>query len=418
MTHRRRFATCLFTASLLAATTISRAEPSKDWPQFHGPNRDNVSRETGLLQQWPKAGPPLAWKAEGIGHGFSSVAVASGKVFTAGDGEDSSYVFALNESDGKPIWKSKLGRTGGNYAGTRATPTIDGDLVYVLGQFGDLACYQAAEGKEVWRTNLNTKLGGHMMSGWGNSESIIIEGQHVLCTPGGKQGTLAALDKKTGEAVWRSKELTDNAAYMAPVIAEIGGVRQAVVLTDQSVAGIAVADGKVLWRQDRPGQTAVIPTPVVKDNYVYVTSGYGVGCDLFKIIANGSSFKVETVYAHNNVMENHHGGVILVNGFIYGHSDHGGWTCQEFMTGKPKWQDNKILGKGTLSYADGRFYLRAEQRGTLMLLEADPEHHVQRGRFEQPDRTNDAAWPHLVIANGKLYVRDQDLLLAYDVKGK
>ena len=403
-------------------------ESTKDWPQFNGPHRDNISHETGLLKEWPKEGPPIAWKIAGIGEGYPSLSVSNGRIFTAGDEGDSSYVFALNEADGKPLWKSKLGASGGGqgYSGPRATPTVDGDLVYMIGQFGDLACYQSADGKEIWRTNVNKDLGGKMMSGWGNSESVVIEADKLLCTPGGSGGTLAALDKKTGKAVWRSTDFTDSAAYMAPVVAEIDGVRQAVLLTAKSVAGVAVADGKLLWRHDRPGSTAVIPTPVIKDRFVYVTSGYGAGCDLFKITSNDGHFNVEKLYS-NKGMINHHGGVILLGDSIYGftdaadkaHREDRGWICQDLMTGDVKWLDKSILGKGSISYADERFYLRDEGKpGTIVLMEAAPDHHAEKGRFDQPQRSNKSAWPHLVIANGHLFVRDQNSLLAYDVKAK
>jgi outer membrane protein assembly factor BamB len=407
------------------ATTFSAGaaniESTRDWPQFHGPNRDNISHETGLLKEWPSGGPPLAWKVTGTGGGFSSVSVANGKIFTAGDEKDSSYVYALNEADGKQLWKSKLGGVGGggqpDRAGTRATPTVDGDLVYMIGQFGDLACYQAADGKEVWRTNLTEKFGGKIMSKWGNSESILVDGDKVICTPGGPDGTLVALDKKTGQPVWRTKDFTDFAAYMAPVVTTIDGVRQAVVLTDRSLAGVAVADGKLLWRIDRAGKIAVIPTPVIKDNYIYVTSGYGVGCDLFKVVSDGGKFNVEKVYANTN-MVNHHGGVVLVGDCIYGYSDKSGWTCQDLKTGDTKWTDQKILGKGTVSYADGLFYLRDEKTGKIVLMQASPEAHAEKGRFEQPERSRMSAWAHLVIANGHLYVRDQDEVLCFDIRAK
>ena len=403
-------------------------ESTKDWPQFNGPRRDNISHESGLLKEWPKEGPPLAWKIAGVGEGYSSVSISNGKIFTAGDEGASSYVFALNETDGKQLWKSKLGEPGGGggYAGPRGTPTVDGDLVYMIGQFGDLVCYQTTDGKEIWRTNVNKNLGGAMMSGWGNAESVVIEGDKLLCTPGGKNGTLAALDKKTGKPIWRTTDFTDSAAYMAPVVAEIDGVRQAVVLTAKSVAGVAVADGKLLWRHDRPGATAVIPTPVIKDHLVYVTSGYGVGCDLFKISSNDGHFNVEKVYS-NKGMINHHGGVILLGDSVYGYTDspdrnrrdERGWTCQDLLTGEAKWLDKNLLGKGSISYADDRFYLRDESKGgTIVLLDAGPDHHAEKGRFEQPQRTGKKAWAHLVIANGKLYVRDQDTLLCYDIRAK
>jgi outer membrane protein assembly factor BamB len=415
-------------AMVLAGTTFLAIPswgdvPAKDWPQFMGPARDNISKETGLLKEWPKDGPALAWKIKGIGDGHSSVAVANGKIFTAGKEGDSTFVYALNEADGKPLWKSGAGGLGGSPEGQggkgpRATPTVDGDMVYMISASGDVSCMTAADGTNVWHKNLNKDFGGKMMSGWGNSESVLVDGNNVICTPGGKNGTLLALNKKTGKPVWQTRGLTDAAAYSSPIAEDIGGVHQIIVLTSANLAGVDAKDGTVLWQISRPGKTAVIPTPVVKDNYIYVTSGYGVGCDLFKVDANGGKFSAEAVYTKNNSMVDHHGGVILLNGDVYGHSDTKGWICQEMMTGKVKWSD-KSLDKGTIAYADGHFYCRAEtKKGTIALIEASPEGWKETGRFDQPERSDKQAWPHLVIANGKLYVRDMDVLLCYDIKAK
>jgi len=428
MLHRTwpaRFASLALGASFIAAPAFAADVAATDWPEFHGPKRDNISADTGLLKEWKQA-PQLAWQIKTVGAGYSSVSVAKGRIYTAGDDGDSSYVFAINVVDGSQLWKAKLGRPGGGsgYAGPRATPTVDGDTIYMISQFGDVVAYRAADGNELWRKNLNSDLGGKMASGWGNSESLVVEGDKILCTPGGKQGTMAAFNKKTGELVWRSTELTDPAAYMAPVVVDLGGVRQAITLTHQSVAAINVADGKLVWRADRPGQTAVIPTPVVhidKANpnvaHVFTTSGYGVGCDLFKITAEGGKFTPSKVYTNKN-MVNHHGGVILLDAHVYGYSDGKGWTCMDLISGEAKWKDKDLLGKGTISYADNRFYLRDEKSGDIVLLEATPEKHEERGRLKQPERSGKNAWPHLVIANGKLFVRDQASLFCYDIKAK
>ncbi|HSI35228.1 MAG TPA: PQQ-binding-like beta-propeller repeat protein, partial [Tepidisphaeraceae bacterium] len=272
-----------------------------------------------------------------------------------------------------------------------------------------------------WRKNLNSDMGGKMASGWGNSESAIVDGDRVIVTPGGKNGTMAALNKKTGEVLWRSTELTDAAAYMAPVVVDFGGVRQAITLTHESVAGVSVADGKLLWRATRPGKTAVIPTPVVKVDgniaHVFVTSGYGVGCDLLKVTAAGGAFKVDRVYK-NTAMVNHHGGVILLGDHVYGYSDGRGWTSVNLLTGENGFKDKDLTDKGTITYADGRFYLRGEKTGDVVLLEATPDKATERGRLKQPDRTKLNAWAHVVIANGKMYVKDQGTLYCYDVKAK
>lgn len=403
------------TLHLLLALFLTSAVFAADWPQWHGPNRDNISTETGLLAAWPAGGPPLAWKINDIGGGFSGVSIANGKIFTIGDLDDGAYVIALDLNGGKQLWKAKLGKTGGGggYPGPRATPTVDGDLVYSLGQFGDLLCCNAATGAEVWRKNLASDFGGKMMSGWGYSESVLVEGDKLLCMPGGSSGTVAALNKKTGALIWRSKDLVDSATYSSLLPVVINGVRQVIVFTDAHVAGVAIDTGKLLWSGVRKGKTAVISMPIYKDNQVFVSSGYGIGCNLFKITGATAT----EVYA-NNAMENHHGGVILMGNHLYGHSNKGGWTCMDFKTGNVSWTD-KSLGKGTISYADGHFYCRAEGGpGTIVLIEATPTGWKETGRFDQPDRSKKNSWPHMVISNGKLYVRDQEVLLCYDIRKK
>lgn len=404
------------TLVLLSLAACASPCPAADWPQWRGPQRDDISTETGLLKEWPAGGPALVWKATGLGAGFSGVSTAQGHIFTMGDLGDSSFALALNAEDGKPIWKAPVGKPGGNYAGPRCTPTVDGDRVYVLGQFGDLVCLEAATGKEVWRKSYAKDLSGRG-GGWNYTESPLVDGNQVVCTPGGPSGTMAALDKKTGEVIWRTKDFTDNAEYSSIIVAEISGVKQYVQLTGESVVGIAPADGKLLWRAPRKGKTATIPTPICRDNMVYVSSGYGVGCNLFQIVSEGGTFKATEVYA-NKTMVNHHGGVILIGNYLYGFSDGNGWVCQEFKTGRQVWSD-KGVGKGAIAYADGHLYLRSEGgKGTVALIEATPDGYREKGRFDQPDRSSQNSWPHPVIAGGRLYLRDQDVLLCYDVKGK
>lgn len=391
-----------------------------DWPQWRGPDRDGISKETGLLKQWPAEGPPLVWKATGLGSGYSSVAVVGERIYTTGDRADANYVVALNRADGKVIWSAKLGAKSGapgwgGFAGPRATPTVDGNLVFAVDQWGEMACFDTAAGKEIWRKNFVTDFGGARPE-WGFSESPLVEGDRVLVTPGGSKGAIVALDKKTGALVWQSREFTDAAHYSSLIVVNWGGARQVIQLTADSVAGVAVADGKLLWRAVRKGRTAVIPTPLFDAGLVYVTSGYGVGCNLFKVSAAAGKFSVAKVY-ENKVLQNHHGGVIKVGDYVYGHSDGRGWICQDFKTGEAKWQEKSKLGKGSIVFADGRFYLRQEDKqGTVALIEASPEGYKELGRFDQPDRSNKNSWPHPVVAGGKLYLRDQDILLCYDVK--
>jgi outer membrane protein assembly factor BamB len=397
---------------------LSRAA---DWPQWRGPLRDDISTETGLLKAWPAEGPPLAWKATGLGGGYSGVSVASKRIYTMGDGADAAYLRALDAATGKIVWSVKIGKTGGSegnqYPGPRGTPTVDGDQVITLGQWGDLVCVDAATGAEHWHHNLESEFAGKMMSRWNYAESPLVDGDKVICTPGGPQGTMLALNKQTGAVIWRSKDWKDNASYSSAIVAEIGGKRQYIQLTDASVAGISATDGALLWRAPRKGTVAVIPTPIFADDCVYVTSGYNAGCSLFKISA-GNSFSAQPVY-ENKLMVDQHGGVVKVGNYVYGHSDSKGWVCQDFKTGEPLWQEKEKLGKGSLTCADGMLYLRAEAgNGTVVLIQATPNGWVEKGRFDPPDRSDKNSWTHPVVAGGRLYLRDQDTLLSYDVKQK
>lgn len=409
---------CSTLSAVLLLTLVfnSTAAPG-DWPTWRGPKRDGISTETGLLKQWPAGGPPLAWKINGCGTGYSSVAVMDGMVVTMGDGPDGARVLAFSAKDGRPVWQTEvIGKPGGNYAGTRCTPAIDGGLIYALGQFGDFVCVDGKSGKVLWSKSLQKDFGGNY-AGWNYTESPLVDGDKVLITPGGRQGTMVALNKKTGVLIWQSKQWTDGAAYSSIVPSDFGGKRHYVQFTEQSVAGIDAATGSLVWRAPRKGATASIPTPVLSGDLVYVTSGYGVGCNLFKLQRAGSVIASQEVYA-NKSMVNHHGGVILIGQHVYGHSDSGGWTSMDLRTGTVAWS-NKGVGKGAIAYADGHFYCRSEGgQGTVALIEATPSGYKEKGRFNQPDRSKQNSWAHPVIANGKLYLRDMDVLLCYDVKQK
>ena len=410
----------IFTTLLLAAlNTVTVAFAlGGDWPQWRGPNRDGLSTETGLLKEWPAGGPRLVWKADGLGGGYSTPSVAGGRVFGTGYRGDDDIAWALAADTGKQVWSTRLGKADHSFDmpdGPRSTPTVEGDLLYTLGGSGILVCLDTVTGVERWRKNFKEEFGGRMMSGWGFSESLMVDGDKLICTPGGKKGAVVALNKTTGAVLWQTRDFTDEAAYASTIVAEIGGVRQYIQLTGESLVGIGANDGRLLWKAARKGSIAVVPTPIYHDNHVYVTSGYGVGCNLFKVTHEGSQFKAQEVYANKDV-QNHHGGVILIGEHIYGHSDSKGWVCQEFKTGKIVWQ-NRGMGKGSLVYADGHLYLRSEGgKGVVALVEATPESYKETSRFDQPDRSNRNSWPHPVIANGKLYLRDQASLLCYDVK--
>jgi outer membrane protein assembly factor BamB len=402
---------------LLAFSQIQAADVN-EWSQWRGANRDDLSKETGLLKQWPAGGPELKWKATELGGGFSGISVIGGKIFTMGDVDGASQLMAFDEATGKKLWSTRLGEAGGGdgYPGPRSNPTVAGGRVYALGQFGDLLCADATTGNEVWRKNLVKDFGGTLPR-WGYSESPLVDDGKLICTPGGKQGTIMALDAKTGALLWRTKDYTDVPHHSSMILETVFGQKQVIQLTSESVVGVAVADGKVLWRANRPGKTAVVPTPVYADNQVFVTSGYGVGCNAFKISKDEKGLNAEQIYANTN-MVNHHGGVILLNGYVYGFSDSKGWICLNFKTGEIAWTD-KGVGKGAISYADGHFYIRSESgKGVVALIEANPTKYVEKGRFDQVDRSDKNSWTHPVIVNDKLYIRDQGTLLCYDVKGK
>ncbi|MBL48425.1 MAG: hypothetical protein CMP28_05665 [Roseibacillus sp.] len=404
--------------SLLIAGTLAGlcATALADWPQWRGPNRDGLSTETGLLKVWPEDGPPLAWKVRNTGGGFSSLAISDGLIYTLGDLADGCHVIALREADGSPVWKTKVGPPGGHagYPGPRSTPTVDGGQVFVLDQHGTVACLDAKTGSKTWSVNLQDDFGGKMMSGWRWSESILVDGESVICTPGGEKGTVAALSRKTGKSLWQTSEWTDPAGYSSVIITTLNGVRQYVQLTGKSVAGIDPKSGKILWQAERPGKTAVITTPVIRDNIVWVTSSYGVGCNAFRVDRKDGEWTTEEIYASRK-FANHHGGVIELKGHVYGSSG-GTFACMDIKSGELVYR-SRSAGKGATIYADGHFYLRSEN-GPVALIEASSDELKEVSQFDQPERSDKKAWPHPVIANGKLYLRDQDLLLCYDIKAR
>jgi outer membrane protein assembly factor BamB len=388
-----------------------------DWPQWRGADRTDVSKETGLLKSWPAEGPKRVWLYDKAGEGYAGPAIVGGKLFTMGTREESEHLLAIDANTGKEVWSAKVGsvfrESRGN--GPRCTPTVDGDRVYAMSGQGILACSGAADGKIHWLQNM-TDLGGTAPH-WGYTESVLVDGDQAICTPGGAKGALAAFEKKTGKLIWQSAEFTDPAHYSSIVAADINGAHQYVQITERSVVGIAAKDGKVLWKSAFPGRTAVIPTPIIKENYVYVTAGYGAGCKLIRI---GPGNEASDVY-ENKVMKNHHGGVILVGDHIYGHSDGTGWICQNFKTGEEVWSEKNALGKGAIAYADGRFYCLDEGSGTVALIEASPNGWKEHARFKLDPQTKirtqqGRIWTHPVISNGKLYLRDQDLIYCFDVK--
>jgi outer membrane protein assembly factor BamB len=408
-----------------------------DWPNYRGPNRDDISTEKGLLKEWPKEGPKLLWTYRNLGAGLSGPAVVGDRLYILGGRGKDDLLIALDISGAEPkeLYATRVGPIfdwSGNQwsSGPSATPTVDGDRIYALGGNGDLLCANRADGKEIWRRNLPKDLdaeinpigGGPKKLGWGFTWSPVVDGDRLICLPGGPKGTVAALNRMTGDVVWRSTELTDQAAYTSPAAAEIDGVKQYVILTNQGVYGVAAADGKVLWSQKRKYGTEVINTPIVRKNLVFVTVGSGQGAELLKIEREaGSAFKVTSVY-NNKSIANHHGNVILLENHLYGHSQGSGWTCQAFETGEIAWSDRKVR-PGAIVYADGRFYSLAENDGTVSLVEATPMASKEVSKFRLPQvgslrKPKQFIWTPPVISGGKLLLRDQELLFCYDISAK
>jgi outer membrane protein assembly factor BamB len=409
--------------TLLLLPILGALAAGADWPQWRGPDRTDISKETGLLATWPSDGPPLLWTIRDAGIGYSGVAVVGDRLYSLGAFDDKSHVYALDVGSGKRLWSTPLGPAFENAFGNgpRSTPTVDGDVLYALGGQSELICVELAGGKKRWSVNLKRDLGGQMMTGWGYCESPLIDGDKLICSPGGARGTLAALDKRTGKVLWRSTGLRDRAAYSSPIVTEVGGVRQYVQQTGDAVVGVAAADGALLWRHPRPEyRTAVIPTPIAFNGHVYATSGYGAGCDLIRLDPDGRG--VAGVPFSNKNMVNHHGGVVLVGEHFYGYSDGKGWVCQDAKTGEIVWAERHKLGKGSVTFADGHLYCFSENEGTVVLVEATPGGWKEKGRFTIPEETSRRSqrgkiWTHPVVANGRLYLRDQDLLFCYNVKG-
>jgi outer membrane protein assembly factor BamB len=398
-----------------AAGPSDYASHQFDWPQWQGPDRTAVSKETGLLQSWPSAGPRLVWQADYLGLGYSTPTVAGGRVFTMGNRGNTEYVLALSESDGGEVWNASVGAVranGGGYPGPRCSPTVDGDHVYALGLSGDLLCLEAATGKELWRKDLHKDFGG-VVGGWGYSESPLIDGDKLICTPGGKDATLVALNKNTGALIWKGAVPGGDQAHYASMIAvDVAGQREYVQFLGGGVVGLS-GDGGFLWRYAKPScGTANCSSPIFHDDAIFAAANYGNGGGLAKLDANGGSVKASEVYFTKH-MKNHHGGMVLIDGFIYG-ADDARLTCLDWKTGAVQWSEAKA-GKGSIASADGRLYYRNEG-GPILLVDASPQKYVERGRFEPPQKSGMNSWPHPVIANGKLYIRDQVYLFCFDLK--
>ena len=375
-----------------------------------------------MLKEWPKEGPTLVWQVKDIGSGYSTPAVVGDRLYLlSNQGLDNEFVQALEAKDGKRIWSQRIGKVGNpdqqpNYPAARSMPTVDGEWVFAFGSDGDLACLERATGKVRWQKNVRQDYGGQPGI-WAYSESPLIDGEAVVCTPGGSNATLVALSKKTGDLIWKCAVPGDEqAAYTSALAIEVGGVRQYIQMVQKGLVGVEAKTGKLLWRYNRTakGSPAVIPTPVADGDFIY-SGGAMAGGGAVRLKASGGAFEAEQVY-FSPKLPTSVGGAVKVGEYLYGTSA-AGLLCLEFTTGNVKWDDRSI-GAASLCYAEGRLYLHGEN-GEVALVEATPEAYHEKGRFkptDPPDRGASKAWAYPVVANGRLYIRDIGTLCCYDVK--
>jgi hypothetical protein len=415
-----------FAIHTFAVLAFSAALPlvAGDWPQWRGPQRSGASQETGLLKEWPADGPKLRWKVSDAGSGYAAPAVAGDRLYLlANEGLEDEFVQALAVQDGKRIWRTRLGKVGNpkqnpNFPAARSTPTVEGEVLYALGSDGDLACVEIAGGKVRWQKNLRADFDGKPGE-WAYSESPLIDGDALVCTPGGSDATLVALNKKTGEVLWKGAlPEADEAAYSSVIIVEVGGVKQYVQLLQKGLVGVEAKTGKSLWRYPKAVSRygANIPTPVAGDGYIYCGSA-GTGGGAVKLKITDARVEAEQVYFESK-LPTAIGGTVKLGDYLYGTTAQA-MLCFEFKTGEVKWED-RALGAASLCYADGRLYLHGEN-GEVALVEPMPEAYRAKGRFTPSDsakRVNprEKAWAYPVVANGHLYIRDHGTLWCYDVK--
>jgi outer membrane protein assembly factor BamB len=418
----------LFAAFLFAAAPVPKGGSESDWPQWRGPNRDGKSLETGIV--FPKSGPKLLWQTDKIGIGYGQPAVVGNRLYIIGGADNKpgseEWVACLSADNGQEVWKQNLGTSAGNFnsgwgGGPRSTPTIINGQVVALGATGDLVCMDADSGKVTWRKNLVKEYGGKIPT-WGYSESPLVDDGHVVVTPGSGTG-MVALSLKD---VWKGKKFSDAAGYSSIITMMHGDTKLYIQQTMQSALGVHAKTGKLAFKTGEiKRKVAVIPTPVIDGDFIFFTAGYQAGCECYKVTGKGDSITAEKVYSDYKTISNHHGGVINIKDKVFGHSDGGGWTCFAFTkaSADPVWQTSKELGKGAISYADGHFFCYEEKGGTLAVIKASTEGWNEIGRMTIPKtstkRPNQGkVWAHPVIAQGKLFLRDFDLMFVYDIKGK
>jgi outer membrane protein assembly factor BamB len=401
----------MFVRSLALPILVSACFAA-DWPQWRGPNRDGISADTGLLESWPKNGPPLVWKTKGLGEGFSSFAVVGNRLYTLGQSGNNQHVLALDTAGGKPVWKTVIAPKAFREErghGPRGAPTVDGNRLYALAADGSLACLDAATGKQVWGYNIVDRFRAQAPY-WGIAESPLVDGDRLIVTPGASGAAVVALNKATGELIWKSQG--DQAAYSSPMPVEVGGARKVVVFAAGGAMGLDIRTGQLEWSYRKVANaTANIATPVIARGHVFLSSDYGTGCALLKLTPAGGALTASEVY-FNRDMRNHYATSVLVKDHLYGYSS-GILTAMDFMTGKVAWK-HRGPGKGSCIFAEGNLYCYSED-GVVGLIEATPEAYKEKARFKVPAGYF-PSWSPPVIANGCLYLREQDNLYCYNIR--
>ena len=415
MNYRKLLVMSMF---VLSAAYIATAQSAYEWPSFHGAGRTNRSPETGLLKAWPAQGPKLVQTITGIGEGYSSVSIAGGMIFTAGAVNQQPFVYAF-DMNGKLIWKKAIGSAwsttaswASSYTGPRSTPTYDNGVIYFLGEMGLLVSLDAKSGKELWQVNLAKEYDAPPTE-YGYAESVLIDGDRLYVRPAGRKGHQVCLDKNTGKQIWANTEIPGVEGYTSPVVAEIGGIRQVIGGSSVCYYGVDDANGRLLWKVDVVNRQSLnINNVIVKGDHIFISTGYGLGCMLYRLSRKGSAIVPEKIWSAA-IMDNNHGGVVYHDGHVYGSgSRERGWYCIDYMTGEQKWRST--TDEGTITFADGMLYA-LDQRGTLKLLRAAPGKYEVAGSFSLPSGGKGSYWAHPVVCNKKLYIRHDDRILVYDV---
>ena len=397
----------------IALCLVLATEAAGEWNQWRGPNRDGKATETGLLSSWPEAGPRLLWSVDSLGAGYSSLAASGGALITQGLEGGRQFLVAVEVGSGATLWKTFHGRRYSNRRGDgpRGTPSIAGGRVYAIGGSGNLVCADLRTGDKVWEKDLLRTYNGRNIR-WGISESPLVDGDRVIVNAGGPGASVVALNKDTGEELWKTQ--SDEAGYSSAVVAVLGGKRQYVVFTGEALIGILAENGELLWRYaTASNSTANVATPVVRDDLIFVSSAYGTGCALLRIEGAGGSIKASEVYFNRSMM-NHYSSSILIDGYLYGFSGRI-LTAMHLETGEVAWK-NRSVGKGQVIQADGRLYILSDD-GVVALVDPDPAEYREVSRFELGSGDY-PTWTLPAISSGVLYLRDQSRLFAFDIKAR